>query len=145
MSFRNERFNDGTLSLDNLAGKIDLGKARAVSDGGRGAEAVRDFLDLNDLRAEESREAEEQEKRQIERLNNLKEQLSKAGLNRLIPVLELVVANGMNRKLSVLRLCEIWRLNKAASRVKYYRGVRDLMTFISSNKIKGLTHVDLSE
>ena len=28
MSYRNERFNDGTLSLDNLAGKIDLGKAR---------------------------------------------------------------------------------------------------------------------
>ena len=133
MSFRNERFYRKFLPLDKLAMEIDLGKSKIASDGGRGADAIRDSLDQKEIQGEE----EEERNRQNEILNNLKKQLSKAGLNRLIPVLELVVANGMNRKLSVLRLCEIWRQKKAVSRVKYHQGVRALLTFISTNKIKG--------
>ena len=138
MSFRNERFNRKFLPLDKLAMEIDLGKSKIASDGGRGAELIRNSLDAKSAKSED-----EQEKR--ERLNDIKAQLAKAKLDHLIPVLDQIVANGKNRKLSVLRLCEIWRLNKAAARVKYHRGVRHLATLISTNKIKGLTHVDLSE
>ncbi len=138
MSFRNEWMMNMFLSLDRMKQGDNVEKWSVLSDGGRGADAIRDFLDLKEIQGEE----EEERNRQNEILNNLKKQLSQARLGHLIPVLDQIVANGKNRKLSVLRLCEIWRLNKAAARVKYYRGVRHLTTFISSNKIKGLTHVD---
>ena len=142
MSFRNEWMMNMFLSLDRMKQGDNSEKRDLLSDGGRGAQAVRDFLDLREGQTEEELEAEERQKRHNERLNDLKKQLSRAGLTHLIPVLDQIVANGKNRKSSVLRLCEIWRLNKAAARVKYYRGVRHLATFISTNKIKGLTHVD---
>ncbi len=137
MSFRNERFNQKFFSLDLLGKDDNAEKWSVLSDGGRGADAIRDSLDHEEIQGEE-----EDRNRQNEILNNLKKQLSQAGLGHLIPVLDQIVANGKNRKLSVLRLCEIWRLNKAAARVKYHRGVRHLATLISTNKIKGLTHVD---
>ena len=137
MSFRNERFMQKFLSLDLLGKDDNAEKWSVLSDGGRGADAIRDFLDLKEIQGEE----EEERNRQNEILNNLKKQLSQARLGHLIPVLDQIVANGKNRKLSVLRLCEIWRQKKAVARVKYHKGVRDLTTFISSNKIKGLTHV----
>ena len=137
MSFRNEWMMNMFLSLDRMKQGDNAEKWSVLSDGGRGADAIRDFLDLKEIQ-----DKEDVERRSRERLNNLKKQLSQARLGHLIPVLDQIVANGKNRKLSVLRLCEIWRLNKAAARVKYYRGVRHLTTFISSNKIKGLTHVD---
>ena len=137
MSFRSEWFMKKFLSLDKLAMEIDLGKSKIASDGGRGAQAVRDFLDLKEGQTEVELEAEERQKCHNERLNDLKKQLSRAGLTHLIPILDLIVLNGKNRKLSVLRLCEIWRQKKAVARVKYHQGVRALLTFISTNKIKG--------
>ena len=137
MSFRNEWMMNMFLSLDRMKQGDNAEKWSVLSDGGRGADAIRDFLDLKEIQGEE----EEERNRQNEILNNLKKQLSQARLGHLIPVLDQIVANGKNRKLSVLRLCEIWRQKKAVARVKYHKGVRDLTTFISSNKIKGLTHV----
>lgn len=137
MSFRNERFNRKFFSLDLIKQGDNSEKRDFLSDGGRGAQAVRDFLDLKEGQTEEELEAEERQKCHNERLNDLKKQLSEAGLGWLIPVLELVVANGRNRKLSVLRLCKRWRQKKAVARVKYHQGVRALLTFISTNKIKG--------
>ena len=133
MSFRNERFNQKFFSLDLLGKDDNAEKWSFLSDGGRGADAIRDSLDQKEIQGEE----EEERNHQNEILNNLKKQLSQARLGHLIPILDLIVLNGKNRKLSVLRLCKRWRLNKAAARVKYYRGVRHLATFISTNKIKG--------
>ena len=126
------------LSLDLIRQDDNKEKWSVLSDGGQGAEMIRGALDLKAIQGEEEKERNRQNKI----LNNLKKQLSQARLGHLIPVLDQIVANGKNHKSSVLRLCEIWRLNKAAARVKYYRGVRHLTTFNSSNKIKGLTHVD---
>ena len=45
MNYRNARLANGFLSLDKLAGEIDLEKARIVSDGGAGVERMVEEID----------------------------------------------------------------------------------------------------
>ena len=45
-----------------------------------------------------------------------------AGLERLVPVLEQVVAIGKNRRESIMQLAMKWRRKKAGARREYYRG-----------------------
>ena len=59
---------------------------------------------------------------------------------RLLPVLEQVVANGRNRRESIAHLCRVWRRKWSGTRRNYYRGVQDLLMFFSANKIKGETN-----
>ena len=63
--------------------------------------------------------------------------LVEAGLERLLPVLDQVVANGKNRRESIFRLGKIWQTKLVAARRRYYRGTEMLLTFFSPNEIKG--------
>ena len=45
MNYRNARLASGFLSLDKLAGEVDLEKARIVSDGGAGVERLVEEID----------------------------------------------------------------------------------------------------
>ena len=48
MSYRNARLANGFLSLDKLAGEINLEKARTVSDRGEGVERIVRLVDCSD-------------------------------------------------------------------------------------------------
>ena len=64
--------------------------------------------------------------------------------DRLVPVLEQIVANGKNRRESIMQLAMMRRVNKRSSERFYDRGVKALLTFFSPNEIKGETHVEKS-
>ena len=139
MSFRNERFNSSCLPLDKLAESIDLAKSRIFSD--RGASAERIFRDVDHEDEQEAESEIEVENRCFVMLLLDECLLDLCGEDRLIPVLEQVVMNGSNRKESIWRLSRAWRVKKHVARVMYHKGVRDLLTFFSPNKIKDETQI----
>ena len=139
MSFRSERMMRKFLSLDLLAGTIDLGKSRLVSDGGEGARQIR-----GEVSAEDGGGGAQPDTR-AERLADARRRLVESGLGRLLPVLEQIVKNGKNRKESICNLAKTWHVKKKAARLRYYRGSSALLTFFSPSKIKGETHVDNSK
>ena len=128
MSFRNERMARKFLSLDMLAETIDLGKSRLVSDGGEGARQIR-----GEVSAEDGGGGAQPDTR-AERLADARRRLVESGLKRLLPVLEQIVRNGKNRKESICNLAIIWRLKKSVARVKYYRGVKALLSLFQPIK-----------
>ena len=123
MSFRNERMMRKFRSLDMLAETIDLGKSRLVSDGGEGARQIRRDDD-----------EDAQPDTRAERLADARRRLVESGLKHLLPVLDQVVKNGKNRKESICNLAIIWRLKKSVARVKYYRGVKALLSLFQPIK-----------
>ena len=139
MSSRNERFNASCLSLDGLAKSIDPAKSRVFSDRGEGAERICRAIDREDeLDAERDLELDN---RRFVLLMVAEGMLVLCAADRLVPVLEQIVANGANRQESIWRLSRTWRMKKHVARVKYHQGVRDLLTFFSPNEIKGETHL----
>ena len=142
MSFRNERFNESCLSLDEFAESIDLGKSRIFSDRGEGAERICRAVDREDeLDAERELELDNQ---RFVLLMVAEGMLVLGAADRLVPVLEQVVANGKNRRESIVRLAMMRRVNKRSSERFYDRGVKALLTFFSPNEIKGETRVEKS-
>ena len=142
MSFRNERFNESCLSLDEFAESIDLGKSRIFSDRGDGAERICGAIDREDeLDAERYLELDNQ---RFVLLMVAEGMLVLGSAGRLVPVLEQVVANGKNRRESIMRLAMTRRVNKRSSERFYDRGVKALLTFFSPNEIKGETRVEKS-
>ena len=153
MSFRNDRFNEGTLSLDKLAGEIDLGKSRAVSDGGRGAEMIRGALDLKEIQAGEKRMADERQKRVRRQLDKMREYILNANLaeathgkeekksaksgrrdynnqkraqaqkEALIKLFDLMRTTGGGREETILRLSMALNMKKRSAERFYDRGV----------------------
>lgn len=139
MSYRNDRFNKTFLSLDELAESIDPGKSLVYSDKGKGARQIRRAADREeDLEAAMDIEMENQRFVQLMVAMGM---LALCNEESLVQVLEQIAENGADRQKSVIVLCRKWRMKKDVARVKYHRGVRDLLTFISPNKIKGETHV----
>ena len=146
MSYRNERLSASFLSLDRFAESIDPAKSRIFSDNGEGARRILLAADsgtgslpvldgLVNARAARSTGATREGK-----LAEARRRLVEAGLERLVPVLEQIVANGANRRESIMQLAMKWRRKKAGARREYYRGVQDLLMFFSTNKIKGETN-----
>ena len=136
MSSRNERFNASCLSLDGLAKSIDPAKSRVFSDRGEGAERICRAVDREDeLDAERDLELDN---RRFVLLMVAEGMLVLCEADRLVPVLEQIVANGANRQESIWRLSMKWRRKKASARREYYRGVAELLTFFSANDIKAL-------
>ena len=148
MSFRNERFNEGTLSLDKLAGEIDLGKSRAVSDGGRGTEMIRGALDLKEIQAGEKRMADERQKRVQDRLDKIRETILKADLKELkhgakklkkqkedlLRLFDVMRKTGADREKTIQRLAMILNLRKPSAKRFYDRGVTLLKMLITLEK-----------
>ena len=142
MSSRNERFNASCLSLDGLAKSIDPAKSRVFSDRGEGAERICRAVDREDeLDAERDLELDN---RRFVLLMVAEGMLVLCAVDRLIPVLEQIVANGANRQESIWRLAVMRRVNKRSSERFYDRGVKALLTFFSPNEIKGETRVEKS-
>ena len=140
MSFRSERFNKGFLSLDGLAESIDPAKSRIFSDRGEGEERICRAVDREDeLDAERDLELDNQ---RFVLLMIAEGMLVLCAADRLVPVLEQVVANGANRQESIWRLAVKRRVNKHSSKRFYDRGVKALLTFFSPNGINGETHLE---
>ena len=139
MSYRNERMARKFISLDRLAEDVDLGKSRIVANNGDGARRVRNAPD--EARDEAARpESAPCQAAWEEKLAKARDRLVAAGLARLLPVLDQVVANGKNRRESIGKLAMKRHITRASAERFYDRGVRDLLAFFSPNEIKGETH-----
>ena len=99
MSYRNARLANGFLSLDQLAGEIDLVKSRTVSDRGAGVERMVGDVDRRPGDAErEDREWREKHRR---KMDAARQRLRRAGLGYLVPTLMLICRNGSYRDESI--------------------------------------------
>ena len=143
---RNERFADGHLSLETLLEGMDAAKSPLLSDNGREARRIRrapyDKADLEEERAIERQAQLGLDNRRFVQLLLTEVCLELCKLERLIPVLEQIVLNGRNKQESIRNLAKIWHIKKASAERAYFRGSKELRTFISPNKIKGETHVE---
>jgi hypothetical protein len=132
MSYRSERFQNGFLSLDSIKDGDNPEKREIVSDHGEGARQIFTAAEWAAVPESEPCQATRAEK-----LAEARRRLVEAGLARLLPVLDQVVANGKNRRESIFRLGKIWQTKLVAARRRYYRGTEMLLTFFSPNEIKG--------
>ena len=104
MSYRNARLANGFLSLDQLAGEIDLVKSRTVSDRGAGVERMIGDVDRRPGDAErEDREWREERRR---KLDAARQRLRRAGLGYLVPTLMLICRNGSYRDESIREIAQ---------------------------------------
>ena len=125
MNYRNARLASGFLSLDKLAGEIDLEKARIVSDGGAGVERIVRLVDCSDFSIDGKPKATAEERMAAtERRRKLRAaigRLRRAGRGYLVPVLRLIVKNGSERNRSLEKI----------SRASYFRHRDELLRFFS--------------
>ena len=158
MSFRNERFYRKFLPLDKLAMEIDLGKSKIASDGGRGAELIRNSLDLKEIQDNEEHNADERQKRVRDRLdkiretilnadlkeikhgaknlkssynNEKREQQQKEGLLRLFDVMR---KTGADREKTIVRLSKIYHINKSSAERRFDRELAMLKMLLTLEK-----------
>ena len=134
MSTRNERLNRNFVSLDALAEQIDFEKSAILSDHGAGEKLI-----CGENHDDEMNEIENDNQNFVN-LMVFEGMLTLCGYDRLLPIIEQIVKNGKNRKESITQLSIKWRIPKPSAERKYYRGVNDLLTFISPNKINDQTH-----
>ena len=139
MSYRNERFNRRFLSLDLIGDGDNPEKRDILSDNGDGARRIRNAPDEAARPESAPCQAAWEEK-----LAKAMDRLVAAGLARLLPVLDQVVANGKNRRESIGKLAMKRHITRASAERFYDRGVRDLLAFFSPNEIKGETHSEKS-
>ena len=129
MSFRNERFNQKFFSLDLLGKDDNAEKWSVLSDGGRGADAIRDSLDLKEIQGEE-----EHKKRLRERLNNARERLVESKKNKLVELFDLMLATGGDPKETVIRLSKKYKLKKRSALRFFERGVIRIRSLLTIEK-----------
>ena len=134
MSTRNERLNRNFVSLDALSEQIDFEKSAILSDHGAGEKLI-----CGENHDDEMNEIEKDNQNFVN-LMVFEGMLTLCGYDRLLPIVEQIVKNGKNRKESITQLSIKWRIPKPSAERKYYRGVNDLLTFVSPNKINGQTH-----
>jgi hypothetical protein len=134
VSTRNERLNRNFVSLNALAEQIDFEKSAILSDHGAGEKLI-----CGENHDDEMNEIENDNQNFVN-LMVFEGMLTLCGYDRLLPIVEQIVKNGKNRKESITQLSIKWRIPKPSAERKYYRGVNDLLTFVSPNKINGQTH-----
>ena len=118
MNYRNARLANRFLSLDNLAGKIDLTKTLVVSDGGAGIERMIGDLDRRpgDIEREE-REAATAWKRKFHAAET---KLRRLRQGKLVPTLALICKNGKYRDESIREIASQRRLSWKAAKARYF-------------------------
>lgn len=141
MTQRNERLNASMKSMDGL----DWVRNTRFGDGGRGAEAIRNFED-------------EHQPKGLKLLDETADaamlllgcfRLHCDGCDHLIGTLLAICANRNDVEASILDICRSTRCGRSAARRKYYRQRHDLAAYfgegcgrlptrISTNEIKGL-------
>ena len=138
MSFRNERFNQKFFSLDLLGKDDNAEKWGVLSDGGRGAELIRNSLDLKEIQGEEEHNADERQKRVRDRLDKIRETILNADLKEikqgkarkekaqkemLVKLFDLMRKTGADREKTIVRLSKGYKLKKSSAKRFYDRGL----------------------
>ena len=118
MNYRNARLANGFLSLDQLAGEIDLVKSRVVSDGGAGVERM--VSDIDRTPGDAEREERETAAGRQRRIDAARQKLRRAGLNYLIETFLLICKNGKNRDESIQALMISRRLPFGSAKRLYF-------------------------
>ncbi len=139
MSTRNERFANGTHSLEFAQQDIDEQNCPLYSDHSRGVEHLVSAVDWDPVVY--SVEEVAQDMCRLVRYHAARTLVVAQGLGRYLPVLDAVVRNGHFRRRSIRELAIATRRKMPCAARFYYRGVRALLRAISPNKIKGETHV----
>ena len=129
MSFRNEWMMNMFLSLDRMKQGDNAEKWSVLSDGGRGADAIRDSLDLKEIQGEE-----DEEMRLRERLNNARERLVESKKNKLVDLFDLMLATGGDPKETVIRLSKKYKLKKRSALRFFERGVIRIRSLLTIEK-----------
>ena len=118
MNYRNARLANGFLSLDQLAGEIDLVKSRVVSDGGKGVERMVGDIDRTPGDAErEERNAAAERQRKI---HAAVVKLYRAGQGSLVSTLILICRNGRNRNESIREIATRRRISFESAKARYF-------------------------
>lgn len=118
MNYRNARLANGFLSLDQLAGEIDLVKSRVVSDGGKGVERMVGDIDRTpgDAEREERETAAERQRK----FHAAETRLRRLGLGYLVSTLALICKNGKNREVSIREIASRRHLCWEAAKARYF-------------------------
>ena len=118
MNYRNARLANGFLSLDKLAGEVDLVKSRTVSDRGVGVERLVEDLDRRPGDAErEEHDATAERRRKI---HAAVVKLYRAGRGYLVPTLVLICRNGQYRDESIREIAARRRIDRNAAERLYF-------------------------
>ena len=137
MNYRNARLANGFLSLDQLAGEIDLVKSRVVSDGGTGVERIVRMIDCSETTTDrrshcktkrhstdgeprwlaEEREAAAERQRKFHAAET---RLRRLGLGYLVSTLALICKNGKDREVSIREIASRRHLCWEAAKARYF-------------------------
>ena len=138
MSFRNEWMMNMFLSLDRMKQGDNAEKWSVLSDGGRGADAIRDSLDQKEIHGEEEHNADERQKRVRDRLDKIRETILNADLKEikhrkarkekaqkemLVKLFDLMRKTGADREKTIVRLSKGYKLKKSSAKRFYDRGL----------------------
>ena len=127
MNYRNARLANGFLSLDKLAGEVDLMKSRVVSDGGAGIERMVGDIDRRPGDAErEERNATAERRRKI---HAAVVKLYRAGQGYLVPTLVLICRNGQYREVSIREIAARRRIDWNAAERLYFSHRKKIENF----------------
>ena len=129
MNYRNARLATGFLSLDKLAGKIDLTKAQVVSDGGEGVERMVGDIDRRPGDAE--REERKATTERARRIDAARQRLRRAGCGYLAETFLLICKNGKHRDESIRELAGRRKLSYHAAEVRYFGHREKILNFFS--------------
>ena len=113
LTTRNERFTRGFLSFEKLVEGKDLGKISWISDGGKGAEAIR-------LAAETGKDRTPHDPHR-DRIAQAARHLRRTGRARLVPVLLLIFKYGRRRQHAIEDLMQSYGLSYDAAKKRYLR------------------------
>ena len=136
------------LSLDLLDKNDNAEKWSVLSDGGRGADAIRDSLDHEEIQGEEEHNADERQKRVRDRLDKIRETILNADLKEikhgakklkkqkedLLRLFDVMRKTGADREKTIQRLAMILNLRKPSAKRFYDRGVALLKMLITPEK-----------
>ena len=135
MNYRNARLANGFLSLDKLAGEIDLVKSRVVSDGGAGVERIIRSIDGSDCSiAGKPKWQIEERKAMTERARRIdaaRQRLRRAGCGYLVETFLLICKNGKYRDESIRELAGRRKLSYHAAEVRYFGHREKILNFFS--------------
>ena len=148
MSFRNEWMMNMFLSLDRMKQGDNAEKWSVLSDGGRGADAIRDSLDQKEIQDNEEHNADERQKRVQDRLDKIRETILKADLKELkhgakklkkqkedlLRLFDVMRKTGADREKTIQRLAMILNLRKPSAERFYDRGVALLKMLLTLEK-----------
>ena len=127
MNYRNARLANGFLSLDQLAGEIDLVKSRVVSDGGKGVERMVDDIDRTPGDAE--REERETVAGRQRKIHAAVVKLYRAGLGYLVSTLVLICRNGQYRDESIREISARRKIDRNAAERHYFSHRKKIENF----------------